>query len=128
MYSIDILGTEYPLRFGLGFLREMNKKATQPVPNMKGVTQDVGLSLYIALMIDGDIEALMEVLKVANKTESPKLTNQVLEEWLEDDDTDIDAVFDTVIGFLSTANVSKRIVKRIRDAMEQNQSQTTETQ
>lgn len=121
MQSIEINGTAYPVKFGMSFIREMNKRVTMAMDAWGGREENVGLNYYIAKVMDGDLEALQQVLFVANKTESPKLTIDILNEWFEDESTDIDEVFESVKGFLSTSNCTKRTYRAIeKAAAEQN--------
>ena len=48
------------------------------------------------------------MLLLANKGQEPRLTADVLEEYIEDEETDVDALFDGVIDFLKKSNVSKK--------------------
>ena len=56
------------------------------------------------------------------------LTRYELQSWLEDENTDIDAVFDQVLVFLSTANCSKKqTLKMLQSAREEEEIQKAET-
>lgn len=123
MYDIEINGTSYPVKFGMNFIREINKRVTVSMDAWGGKEENVGLNYYIAKLMDGDLEALQQILFVANKTETPKLNISMLNEWFEDENTDIDAIFKQVTDFLSEANCTKRAYKAIKIAVEeQNQN------
>lgn len=123
MYDIEINGTSYPVKFGMNFISEMNKRVTVAMDAWGGKEENVGLNYYIAKLMDGDLEALQQILFVANKTETPKLNISMLNEWFEDENTDIDAIFKQVTDFLSEANCTKRAYKAIKIAVEeQNQN------
>lgn len=125
MYNIEINGTSYPVKFGMNFIREINKRVTVSVDAWGGKEENVGLNYYIAKLMDKDIEALQQILFVANKTESPKLDISILNDWFEDENTDIDEVFKQVTDFLSEANCTKmmyRTVKKAVEEQEQNQN------
>ena len=117
MFELTINNEVYQLNFGMGFLREMNQKISVPVDGMPGVKKNVGLRYGIANVIDGDIETLEEVIDLANKGQKPRLTKKILDEHIENEDTDIDELFDTVVGFLKTANVTRKETKSIMDAV-----------
>lgn len=119
MHSIEINGTAYPVKFGMSFIREINKRITMTMDAWGGREENVGLNYYIAKVLDGDLEALQQVLFVANKTETPKLSINLLNEWFEDESTDIDAVFEEVKGFLLTSNCTKKTFKAIQKAAEE---------
>ena len=123
MYDIEINGTSYPFKFGMNFIREMNQRVTVSMDAWGGKEENVGLNYYIAKLMDGDLEALQQILFVANKTETPKLNISMLNNWFEDENTDIDAIFKQVTDFLSEANCTKRAYKAIKIAVEeQNQN------
>lgn len=123
MYDIEINGTSYPVKFGMNFIREINQRVIVPMDAWGGKEENVGLNYYIAKLMDGDLEALQQILFVANKTETPKLNISMLNEWFEDENTDIDAIFKQVTDFLSEANCTKRAYRTIKKAVEeQNQN------
>lgn len=123
MYDIEINGTSYPVKFGMNFIREMNQRVTVSMDAWGGKEENVGLNYYIAKLMDGDLEALQQILFVANKTETPKLKISMLNNWFEDKNTDIDAIFKQVTDFLSEANCTKRAYRTIKKAVEeQNQN------
>ena len=123
MYDIEINGTSYPVKFGMNFIREMNQRVTVSMDAWGGKEENVGLNYYIARLFDGDLEALQQILFVANKTETPKLNISMLNDWFEDEDTDIDEVFKKVTDFLSNANCTKKTYRAVTKALkEQNQN------
>lgn len=115
--NITILDVEYAFNFGMGFMRKLNKQLQVPVPNAPGVKQDAGLRFKIASLFEGDIEALEDILIVANEGQSPRLTRAVFDEYIENEDTDVDSLFDQVLDFLRLANVTKRLTKDIEEAI-----------
>ena len=84
-----------------------------------GKEENVGLNYYIARLFDGDLEALQQILFVANKTETPKLNISMLNDWFEDENTDIDEVFKKVTDFLSNANCTKKTYRAVKKAVEE---------
>ena len=105
--ELTINNTVFKFRFGMGFLREINKRVTVPVDGLKDVKQNIGLRYYISGILDNDVESLVEVLDIANKTESPRLTKAALDSYIESDDTDVDELFGQVIDFLKSANATR---------------------
>ena len=76
----------------------------------------------MAQVMSDDVEALCEVLMIANKGETPRLNQKDLYAFIEDEDTDIEAVFAEVIDFFGKANATKMIykdLKAIEEAEEQ---------
>lgn len=119
MNEIVINDVAYPVRFGLGFLREINKREITDVPNMPGVKREVGFQYTLAKILDGDVEALVDVIYLANKTENPRITMSALEAWIEDDNTDIDEAFETVLGFLRKANATRKETIALEKAIQE---------
>jgi acylphosphatase len=116
--ELEINGKIYTFTAGMGFLREINKTVATKV---EGIAQNVGLRVTVANLIDGNVEALATVLQTANKGNNPRLTSAELDKYLENPETDINGLFDQVLDFLSTANVTKKTVQMIQDAVEEKQ-------
>ena len=118
MFELMINEQVYQFHFGMGFLREINKTVSAPVDGLQGVKKNMGLRYTAAGIIDGDPEALVELLDIANKGQSPRVTRALLDSYIEDENTDVDKLFDTVMGFLKTANATKSTVLPIAEAVE----------
>lgn len=116
MYEITINDTVYQFNFGMGFLRELNKLVKNPVDGMR-VEQNIGFRYYLADMLDGNPEALSTVLITANKGQSPRVTQKLIDEFIDDPDTDIDAVFDEVFDFFGKSNSTKTAYNRLMQAI-----------
>lgn len=106
MMELQIKGQAYQFKFGFGFMREIDKRQIVKAPN--GTQQNIGFQTAVGGILDGDAQALEDVLLLANKGQEPRLTADVLEEYIEDEETDVDALFDGVIDFLKKSNVSKK--------------------
>ena len=65
--ELTINGQVYQFNFGMGFMREMNKKVSMPVDGVKDAKKNIGLRYAVAGIMDGDVEALEDLLLVANK-------------------------------------------------------------
>ena len=113
MFELTIKENVYQFKFGMGFMREINKRVKNQVEGLKGVEQNIGLRFFISAVISGDMEALVEVLNVANFGMTPSVTNGLLDAYLEDEATDIEKLFEDVLGFLKTANVTKKVTLEI---------------
>ena len=106
MMELQVKGQVYQFKFGFGFMREIDKQQIVKAPN--GTQQNIGFQTAVGGILDGDAQALEDVLLLANKWQEPRLTADVLEEYIEDEETDVDALFDGVIDFLKKSNVSKK--------------------
>ena len=117
MFELTINEQVYQFKFGLGFMREINKQVRKPIEGT-GQTQDVGLQFAVASLIDEDPVALVDVLDIANKTEKPRVTKAALDAYIEDESTDIDALFKEVLDFLCRANATKKTALAVMDMVE----------
>lgn len=108
MMELTINGEVYQFCFGMGFLREINKRVSVPVDKIPDVKRNIGLSYLISGVIDRDPEDLVSLLEAANKSLTPRVTRQLLDSYIDDPETDIDALFEQVIDFLKSANATKK--------------------
>lgn len=119
MMELTIDGNVYNFNFGYGFMKDLNPKVKQPVDGIPGKSEDVGMRYEIARLLDGNIEALVNILMAANKGQTPRLTQKAMEAFIEDPDTDIDGLFDEVKDFLSRANVTRKETTKMLKLMEE---------
>ena len=117
MFTLEINGTNYPLSFGFSFMQKMNKKLTRKDEGT-GQTEYLGLEYVIAKIKDGDIETLVDVIMTANSTEGEKINKQDLIQWIENEDTDIEKVFEEVDGFFAKANCTRRAYKNVLEMVD----------
>lgn len=108
MMELTINGEVYQFNFGMGFLREINKRVSVPVDKIPDLKRNIGLSYLISGVIDRDPEDLVSLLEAANKSLTPRVTRQLLDSYIDDPETDIDALFEQVIDFLKSANATKK--------------------
>ena len=118
MMELTINGAVYQFHFGMGFLREINKKISTPLDGLKDVQKNIGFTYMVASLIDGDPEALVDVLDIANKGQSPRVTRTLLDSYLDNEDTDIDALFSEVLDFLKKTNATKKVTTSLLEASE----------
>ena len=119
MFELTINGTVYQFNFGIGFVRDINKRIQKPVEGVTGVKEDVGLAFTVAKILDGDVIAVVDALEAANKRYSPRITRDILEGYIDDESTDIDELFNKVMDFLERANATGRLTKKLTEAMKQ---------
>lgn len=116
-FEIEMNGTMYAFNFGMGFLKAINSRATEKVPN-SNYSVNVGAKYLMAQVMSDDVEALFDVLMTANKGENPRLTQKELESYIEDEATDIEALFAQVVDFFGKANATKMVYKEIQSIAE----------
>ena len=96
---------KYNFVFGFGFLKELNKQHTMA---SNGLTMRLGLENTLPNLINNDVETLLEVLKLANKTETPRVTEKDLIELIESTE-DIESLFTEVLGEIGRASCRERV-------------------
>lgn len=116
-FEIEMNGTMYAFNFGMGFLKAINSRATEKVPN-SNYSVNVGAKYLMAQVMSDDVEALCDVLMTANKGETPRLTQKELESYIEDESTDIEALFAQVVDFFGKANATKMVYKELQSLTE----------
>ena len=127
MFEININNNIYPLNFGFGFIREIDPKITRKIDGVNGKVEQLGLQMAIAGIKDGSIEDLLDVIFTANKNANgERITKKDIEAHLENPDTDLDSLFDTVIDFLSKANCTKNAVERVDKLIEEENAKKAE--
>lgn len=118
MMELTINGQVYQFNFGMGFLREANKLVSSSVEGTN-VKKDIGARYMIARVIDGEADALVDLLDVANKGQNPRVTKAALDAYIDNSDTDIDQLFDDTMDFLGKANATKKMVAKMQEAIEE---------
>lgn len=108
MFELTINGVVYQFRFGMGFLREVNKTVVQTAQDNKNAKRNMGLQWVLGGVIDGDLESLVDILLIANKTEENRVTAKLLDYYIEEECTDVNVLFKEVLDFLRNANATKK--------------------
>nr|DAF22780.1 MAG TPA: tail assembly chaperone [Caudoviricetes sp.] len=126
MFELEINGQVYEFNFGMGFLRELNKRVSAPVDGLPDVKKNIGLQYVIAGVIDGDLEDLVEVLDCANRGKNPRVTKQLLDEYIDNENTDIELLFESVINFLKSANATKKTTLSLLEELEKQKKKMEE--
>lgn len=119
MMELTINGQVYQFNFGMGFLRDANKMISTSVDGIKDVKKDIGARYMIARVIDGEPDALVDLLDVANKGQNPRVTKALLDSYIDDPDTDVDALFEDTLDFLGKANATKKLIAKMMEAIEE---------
>lgn len=112
---ITINGKEYEIHFGIGFIRELDKKYfTQ---NRSGVKFGMGAEVKIPMLLANDVVTLSEILYAGTCTEKKRPTQQEIDDYV-DDVEDIEALFDEVISELKKHNATKLRMKEFQELLE----------
>ena len=120
MMELTINDVVFQFKFGMGFMREINRMLGKPIDGIPGAQENIGMQYKIAGVISGDCEALADVLLAANKGFNPRVTQQLLDNYI-DEVEDIDAFFQMVIDFLKQGNASKKITATLLEEYEKQQ-------
>ncbi len=102
--ELTIKDKVYSFKAGIGFMTKANK--TQFMVN-EGIRVDVGLQLMVGGIMDGDVLALRDAL-VLMAEGNPKARESIINGYLEDESTDIDALFEQVIDFFKNVKLQRR--------------------
>lgn len=108
--ELTINGKKYSFKFGIRFVEELNKIAGLEAKGMK-----FGMALQTILpSLQGlDPSALSKVLCAANVTETPRLSVNEVNDYLEGD-IDLEKVFNDVIEEIVKSNATKLVAKKMK--------------
>lgn len=118
MFELTINGTVYCFKFGMGFLREINKTLCKQMDGIPNEKQNIGLRYKIGGIVDGDVEALVDVLQIANKGQENRVTRDLLDAYIDNEDTDIEKLFEDVLDFLKKTNATKKTTLELLEMVE----------
>ena len=110
--ELTINGKQYEFKFGTKFVRELDKL----FPSMQeGIAFGMGLSAkFIPELKSANINALATILYIANRTESPKVSQGNIDDFI-DECEDIEKLFEDVLKELSESNAGKMAMKMIEE-------------
>lgn len=123
MFELTINDAVYQFRFGMGFMKEINSEVKVPIDGVKNVEKAIGLNYHVAALIDGDLESLEKILIAANKGMNPRVTAPLLDSYIDDENTNVDALVDEVLDFLRGANATKKVVAALEAAVEKQKAE-----
>lgn len=126
MFELVIKDVAYPLNFGMGFVRKLDRSVNIPVDGLPGVKKEIGLSYAIMSLAEKDIAMLENVLLIANEGQNPRLTQDKLDAHLEDAETDIAELFDNVMTFFRSANCTKLTAEKVDEAVKKAKEEEAE--
>ena len=120
MYTREINGKIYEFKFGIGFVRDIDK--TQMTKGDDGNQQKVGLVYAIAGLMDGDFEKLIDCLMLGNKyAAGERLERKTIEEWLESDGVDLEQECRDLLDFFETSNFTRRKMTDLKETLQKNE-------
>lgn len=120
MMELTIDGQVYQFNFGMRFLREINKTVKSHVGD---VEKNSGFRYAVAGIIDREPETLVDVLYTANVGQNPRVTKELLDSYLDKEDTDIEALFEMVMDFFKRTNATKttalKLLEEVKKRMQE---------
>nr|DAT92991.1 MAG TPA: tail assembly chaperone [Caudoviricetes sp.] len=108
----------YNFRFGIGFVRYLDGKASV---KQDGMTFGAGLETLVPNLLSKSTVALVDCLIAANKTEKTTITQDILDSYIDNDSTDIDQLFEDVVEELKKSNASKLKTMKIIEDIKKNE-------
>ena len=119
--ELTIENKTYDFRFGIGFVRYFDGKSSI---EQNGVQFGIGLETLIPNLLTGNTVTLSDCLFVANRTENPRVTQEQLDNYIDNENTDIDGLFDDVLKELKKSNATKKKAKMIMKEYEEKMQET----
>lgn len=117
MLELTIKEKTYSFRFGMGFMREIDKQSYTIVENTN-VKKNTGYQFAIADLYDKNPLGLVDILLVANKTEQPRVNRDLLDKYIDEECEDVAALCDEVLDFLKQGNATKKQTEDILEMIE----------
>ena len=117
--ELTIENKTYNFRFGIGFVRYLDGKSSI---EQNGV--QFGLETLIPNLLTGNTVTLSDCLFVANRTENPRVTQEQLDNYIDNENTDIDGLFDDVLKELKKSNATKKKAKMLMKEYEEKMQET----
>ncbi len=114
MLELTIKEKTYSFRFGMGFMREIDKQSYTTVEG-SNVKRNTGFQFAVADLYDENLEGLVNILLIANKTEQPRVNRDLLDFYIDEECSDVSALCEEVLEFLKSGNATK---KKTEDTLE----------
>ena len=112
--QITIGKDTYDLNFGVRFVRELDKVAGMTI-SVQGVTQTFGMGLTVCLpsLQQYDPATLSDVLYCAAWDNKRRPTRKMIDDFIDDENTDIVSLFDDVLKEMNKANAVKAATSKM---------------
>jgi hypothetical protein len=117
--ELEIKGKVYSFKMTLGTIKAMNQRYHIV---QDGITLNTGIQQTSMGLFMRDPEALGNLLLDANLGQSPRLTEKVLEAYLDDEDVDIEDLYQKAEGLLEKSNLTKKQFAAMKEAMKEVQA------
>ena len=108
--ELTIKGKQVHFKFGVKFVRELDKNL---VIEQNGVSFGLALAVKIIPELEmANIATLSNVLFLGNRTETPKLSQGDIDDFI-DECEDIEKLFDDVLKEITESNTGKKKKKKM---------------
>lgn len=107
---ITINGTDYPITFGVGFLRALDEKYYTETKT--GVKFGMGLEVKLPMLLANDVITLSEFLYLGTCAEKKRPSPNEVDEYI-DTVNDIEHLFEEVVDELKKHNATKLAVTKM---------------
>ena len=72
MFEITVAGKVYPFHFGMGFMREINKKVGTTIDGLPDVKKNMGLQYHVAGILTAILKPLWRCWTPQTRARSPE--------------------------------------------------------
>lgn len=111
---VTINGTDYNVKFGIGFIRELDKKYfTQ---SQSGLKFGMGMEVKIPMLLTKDVITLAEFLHTGTCTEEKRPTQKEIDEYIDSVES-IESLFEEVVEELKKQNATKLKIAEVEKAL-----------
>lgn len=115
---LKIKGEEYRVKFGVGFVRELDKNYCTQTQN--GMKFGFGLETQIPKLLTGDLVALAEFLYIGTCAEEKRPELRLFDEYIDNMDMkDVEVLFDSVVEELRRSNATMKKLGEFEKALKE---------
>ena len=116
MYTREINGKLCEFNFGLGFVREIDRRRL--VEGEDKQKHKMGLTYAIAGLMDCDYESLIDCLVVGSKyAPDETLSREAIEKWMDTEDFDLEKECNDLLDFFVKCSFTRKKTEELKEAV-----------
>lgn len=116
MYTREINGKLCEFNFGLGFVREIDRRRL--VEGEDKQKHKMGLTYAIAGLMDCDYEALIDCLVIGSKyAPDETLSREAIEKWMDTEDFDLEKECNDLLDFFVKCSFTRKKTEELKEAV-----------
>lgn len=115
--QLNVNDKEFSFKFGIKFLKEINRKNRI---SANGMQVNAGVEGVATNLISGDLETLFDVLKIASQTEKNTFREKDFEAYVDENGSE--DLFDEVFEELKKSEYTKKKFNEIVEKVEENKA------